>query len=200
MKTETESDDRHRMASFRNGEEKAFAYFFDLHYKSLCYFARAITQEQQQAEDLVSECMVKLWNHRQTFHTAHNIKAFLYITCKNACLNYLRNSKRLDGNKELYLSQLEIAEDNMLYQIIETEVLAILHREIEELPHKCRDVFKLIYMDNKNTEEIATQLGISVKTVRGHKARAIQLLKSQLLKKGLSAVVLLAIFFFLDNR
>src|SRR5690606_26417589 len=107
MKRKTEPDDVHIMESFRNGDEKAFAHFFDLHYKPLCYFALTITQDQQQGEDLVSECFLRLWNHRATFHTPSNIKAFLYIACKNACLNYLRNSKRLSSNQELYLAQLE---------------------------------------------------------------------------------------------
>lgn len=185
---------------FNMGEEKAFAYFFDLHYKSLCYFAVPITQDQQQAEDIVSDCLFKLWQHRATFKTAQNIKAFLYISCRNACLNYLRNLKRRDSAQEGYLAQLEQSEDTILYQIIETEVLSILSNEIEELPQKCREVFKMIYLENKATDEIAALLGISVKTVRGHKARAIELLKTQLMKKGLSNVVLLAFLFLIGKH
>jgi RNA polymerase sigma-70 factor (ECF subfamily) len=186
--------------SLRKGDEQSFAYFFDLHYKSLCYFAFTITQDQQQGEDIVSECFLKLWNSRLDFYTPQKIKAFLYISCKNACLNYLRNNKRKNSKQQLYLQQLEHSEDSILYQIVETEVLAILSQEIEELPTKCREVFKLLYFQHKKTDEIAELLGISAKTVRGHKARAIELLKAQLLKKGLSVAVMLSVLFFLDNH
>ncbi|TJY61539.1 RNA polymerase sigma-70 factor [Sphingobacterium alkalisoli] len=187
------------MESFRGGDETTLAFFFDLHYKSLCYFAVPLCQDTQQAEDIVADCFFKLWQNRTEFQTAQNVKAFLYISCRNASLNHLRSLKRRNAAQELYFSQLESGEETILYQIIETEVLHILSREIEELPTKCREVFKMIYIENKKTDEIADLLGISVKTVRGHKARAIELLKSQLLKQGVSAVTLLAFLFLIDR-
>lgn len=193
-------DEQNVMESFRQGDEAAFAIFFDLHYKSLCYFAMPLTKDTQQAEDTVAECFFKLWELRTEFQTEQNIKAFLYISCRNACLNHLRNLKRRNAAQELYFSQLEAGEETILYQIIEMEVLHMLSCEIEELPTKCREVFKMIYIENKKTIEIANLLGISVKTVRGHKARAIDLLKSQLLKKGVSTVALLAFLFFIDRH
>jgi len=199
MKNATVIDEDYLMGSFKNGQEKAFSKIFDLYYKSLCYFANPITQDSQQAEDIVSECFFKLWQARDSFSSLKKVKAFLYVSCRNACLNYLRNLKRRNAAQELYLSQFEMSEDIILYQIIETEVLSALSNEIEELPDKCKEVFKLIYMDNKKTDEIAELLGISVKTVRGHKARAIDLLKSQLLKKGVSPVILMAFLFLMDQ-
>ena len=192
-------DEDDLMQSFRGGKEKAFTLIFDKHYKSLCYFANPITQDAQQAEDIVSECFFKLWTNKESFETMQNIKAFLYISCRNACINHLRNLKRRNTSQELYLSQLENSEDSILYQIIETEVLQVLSEEIEALPSKCKEVFKLIYIDNKKTDEIAELLGISVKTVRGHKARAIELLKTQLLKKGVSKSVFIAFLFLIDH-
>jgi RNA polymerase sigma-70 factor (family 1) len=200
MKKQAENDEVVLMESFRNGEDKTLAYFFELHYKSLCYFAVRLTQDTEQAEDIVSECFLKLWQTRQEFKTMPNIKAFLYISCRNACLNYLKHMKRRNTAQELYFGQLQESEDTILFQIIETEVLGILSKEIEELPDKCQQVFKMIYLENKKTDEIATELNISVKTVRGHKARAIELLKTQLLKKGMSAAILLAFLLFIDKH
>jgi RNA polymerase sigma-70 factor (family 1) len=200
MGKKTGQDEVSLMESFRSGEDKALAYFFDLHYKSLCYFAVRLAQDVEQAEDIVSECLLKLWQSRTEFQTTQNIKAFLYISCRNACLNYLKYLKRRSAAQELYFGQLQEGEDTILYQIIETEVLEILSKEIEELPDKCREVFKLIYLENKKTDVIAAELGISVKTVRGHKARAIELLKTQLLKKGMSGAILLAFLLFIDRR
>ncbi|MEZ0452808.1 RNA polymerase sigma-70 factor [Sphingobacterium thalpophilum] len=192
-------DEDDLMQSFRCGQEKAFTHLFDKYYKSLCYFANPITLDSQQAEDIVSECFFKLWANKENFDTLQNVKAFLYISCRNACINYLRNLKRRNTAQELYLSQLELSEENILYQIIEAEVLQALSDEIENLPDKCREVFKMLYIDNMKTDEIAAILGISVKTVRGHKARAIELLKTQLLKKGVSMALLLSFLFLIDQ-
>jgi RNA polymerase sigma-70 factor (ECF subfamily) len=45
---------------------------------------------QQDGEDLVKDTFVKLWQTHADFDTPQNIKAFLYITTRNACLNFLR--------------------------------------------------------------------------------------------------------------
>ena len=55
--------------SFRKGEDKALAHFFNIHYKSLCYFAGRLVQDDAEAEDIVSRCFVKLWK------SEHEIKS-----------------------------------------------------------------------------------------------------------------------------
>lgn len=184
--------------ALRAGNERAMSHFYELHYRSLCYFANRFVQETDVAEDLVAECFCKLWERRDTFETSQNIKAFLYISCRNACLNHLKHIQRRNAAQELYFQQLNEGEDTILLQIIETEVLNIIAAEIEELPDKCREVFKLLYVDGEKTDAVAARLGISVKTVRGHKARAIALLKTALLKKGVSVATVLAFLLWIQ--
>jgi RNA polymerase sigma-70 factor (family 1) len=184
---------------FRAGMESSLAYFFKEHHRSLCFFASKIVNDPFQAEDIVADCFIKLWNRRDTFETPENIKAFLYIACRNNCLNYLRDLKRRTYAQELYFQQLDLQSDEILYNIIDTEVVDILAREIEELPDKCKKVFKLIYLEGKNTDEIAAALNLNVQTVRNHKTRAIELLRSQFLKKGLTATLQLFLLMFIDS-
>ncbi|RZM24966.1 MAG: RNA polymerase sigma-70 factor [Pedobacter sp.] len=185
---------------FRRGNESSLAYFFKEHHRSLCYFASKIVKDERQAEDIVADCFIKLWDRRETFENADKIKAFLYIACRNNCLNYLRNEKRKTNAQELYLRQMDQHSDEIFYEIIDTEIVDILAREIECLPDKCREVFKLIYLGGKNTEEIAQALGLNVQTVRNHKTRAIELLKAQFLKKGLSATLQLFLLMFMGRH
>ena len=63
----------------------------------------------------------------------------------------------------------------------------------------CREVFNLIYFEGKKTDEIAFQLNLSVKTVRNHKARAVDQLKTAFLKKNLSGPFYLAFLLFIDG-
>lgn len=199
MKKATENE-QYWVEAFRNGDEKGLTYFFELHYKSLQYFASRLIQDQMQAEDLVAECFVKLWKREREVHNAGNIKAFLYITCRNACLNYLRTVKTRTAAQEIYFQQLAMCEEDILANIVETEVLQMLVSEIDQLPEKCAEVFKLIYFEQKKTDEIAVKLGISPKTVRNHKAKAIELLRASLLKKGLSDSLYIAFLLVIAEK
>lgn len=173
-------------SEFQKGNPDAFAYVFDMHYRSLCYYASSILENSDEVEDVVSEVFVKLWQRAAHFEDLSAIKSFLYIATKNLCLDRLKQQKRQQASIEGYthtVDDLAIEDHSML----EAEVLSIIYEEIEQLPTKARSVFKLIFFEGLTTAEVAGHLGISVKTVRNQKARAIQLLQTALLKKGLPA-------------
>lgn len=179
------------LKELQQGNTLALSYFFDLHYQSLCYFAHSIVKDQQEAEDIVATSFVKIWNKHADFKTAQNIKAFLYISTKNACLDYLKKLKRQALAQQGYFQQLTLEEDQLENYFIEAEFLHILNIELEKLPERCKEVFKLIYVDGLKTNEIAELLDLSVKTVRNHKARAVSLLQLAFSEKNL-----LPLFFF----
>lgn len=198
--TELEDKSENRWTDhLRQGEQTALTFFFKKHHQSLYYLASGLIQDTAQAEDIVADCFIKLWERRDRFADAEKIKAFLFISCRNSCLNHLRDKKRKTAAQALYLKQLEINSEELLYEVIDTEIIDLLAREIEELPEKCREVFKLLYLEGKKTDEVARELQLNVQTVRNHKTRAIELLKAQFLKKGLSAALQLAVLLYLDR-
>ncbi|SMD11657.1 RNA polymerase sigma factor [Pedobacter nyackensis] len=199
MESIDKNDEAYWMSAFRDGESQALEYFYKLHYKTLCYFAIRLTQDESETEDIVSECFVKIWEKRADFKTAENIKAYLYIRCRNVCLTYLRDLKRKTAAQQLYFNQLEQSGNTILHEIIEAEFLNVLDQELNFLPERCREVFNLIYFEGKKTDEIAFQLNLSVKTVRNHKARAVDQLKTAFLKKNLSGPFYLAFLLFIDG-
>ena len=176
-------------AEFQQGNPIAFRHVFDLHYRSLCYFAGTILDNAGEVEDAVSEVFVRLWRKAARFDNLSSIKGFLYISTKNLCLDWLKQQKRQTASLDDYTYSVEVeaSAETEDYALLETEVLQLVYDEIERLPPKARAIFKLIFFEGFKTDEIATQLGISVKTVRNQKARAIQLLQTALLKKGLPA-------------
>lgn len=185
---------------FRNGNDGALSYIFDLHYRALCYFCRRLIQQKAEAEDIVSECFVKLWQRRDNFESTQGIKAFLYISCRNACLDFLKQLQKRTTIQEDYFRQLEVIDLGILNQVVESEFLNSLHHELAALPEQCRKIFSMIYFEGKKTDEIADLLGLSVKTVRNHKARAVRLLHSSFLKKGVSEVFMLFFYIFLQKK
>lgn len=192
--------ERERMEAFQKGDESLLRYFFDLHHKSLRYFAAGLIGDDAEAEDIVASCFVKLWEFREQYTDPTKIKAFLYISCRNACLDYLKKIKRRKGWQDEYLRQLEGEDERILQKAAESAYLDIINLEIEGLPEKCAEVFKLLYFEHKTTNEIASQLNISVKTVRNHKARAVEQLRHAFVEKGLPDAMMFAVILFLNSR
>lgn len=186
--------------SLRRGDHSALSFCFKLHARSLGFFANRLINDPLEAEDVVAECFAKLWERRRDFQTEENIKAFLYISCRNACLDYIRREKVKTLAQKAYSNKQEGTEDTILNHIITAEVLAILDEEIAMLPDNYREVFKLIYFDLKKTDEIADQLGLSEQTVRNYKIRAVNLLKTAMLKRGISSMGIVALLLFIEGR
>ncbi|HVK47813.1 MAG TPA: RNA polymerase sigma-70 factor [Pseudobacter sp.] len=184
-------DNNFNMAAFRQGDSRAVSSLFQLLYRPLVYFATGIIQHREEAEDIVVECFEKVMVKRKDFESLPNIRSFLYVATRNACYNYLRSLK-VDARSQQELQYLhDPVGEARDYGRIESEVLHSILTEIEELPNQCRQIFKLLYFQQLDTREIADRMGLSIKTVRNQKARAIQLLQNRLLRKGLMPAVLL---------
>lgn len=163
-------------------------------YSPLCLFAERLVADRAAAEDIVGESFIKLWNKRGDFESTQNIKAFMYITVRNACLNYLKQAKRDSLNQKQLAYLTGEKEEFVLNEMIRAEVLKEVMNEINNLPEQCGKVLKLAYLDGLKNQEVAKVLNISVHTVKNQKARAIQLLKTRLRDRDIMAFLLLCTF------
>src|SRR6266700_1876162 len=159
--------------AFRAGDQKAMSSLFSMFYKPLALFAGRMLKDRLAAEDVVEESFIKLWHRHEDFETLQNIKAFLYITTRNACLNLLKQMNRESLTKKQYAYLTGDKEEFVLNEMIRAEVLREILEEIEKLPGQCRKIFKLSYLEGMKNQEIADKLSISIHTVKNQKARAI---------------------------
>ena len=169
----------------------ALNYIFKRHYKPLCYFAWQLTGNKPEAEDIAGEVFIKLWRRHNDFNSLQNIKAFLYIATRNACFDYLKHVQRKNASHEELLYLAENSEEFIQSRMAKAEVLQAILYEVETLPPVRRQIFKMIYLEDLSTNEIAQQLNITADTVRVQKARALNSLRTQVLKKGLLSLTLL---------
>jgi RNA polymerase sigma-70 factor (family 1) len=182
------------MEVLRKGDPDALHSLLQQFYAPLCIFASRMVTDRQAAEDIAGESFIKLWNKREDFETLQNIKAFLYISTRNACLNYLKQAKRESLSKKQLAYLNEERSEFVLNDIVRAEVLQEIMREIEKLPEQCGKVLKLGYLQGMKNQEIADLLHISVHTVKNQKARAIQLLKIRLRDRDLMALFFLYMY------
>lgn len=163
----------------KNNDNRVCRYLFDNHYTPLLYFAEKIIADREEAEDVIMQVFNKFWSLRENFNSTLNIKAFLYITAKNDCFNFLKYRQRQKEVKKELASQLpdpdQAAETERL--IIEVDFLNRVYLEVQNLPDKCKQVFLLTYFDGLKANEIAEKLNISVSTVTTQRSRALKYLK-----------------------
>ncbi len=163
---------------------------FKNHYGSLCYFASRYVQDENVVEDLVQDVFVSLLEKSPRFDSEAHLKNFLYLSIRNACLNYIRDrqaqSRYMEAKGRENLS--ECFEDD----IILTEVYRELTAAVVHLPEECRKVFDLCYFQGMDNTQAAEVLGVSVNTVKTQKARGKKILRENL--KDLYPLLLL----FLD--
>ncbi|HZE84569.1 MAG TPA: sigma-70 family RNA polymerase sigma factor [Puia sp.] len=173
------------------GDRHEFKFVYEYYYNIIYAFVFSLVRADAEAQDIVSDGFVKLWKLRENFKNLNNIKGFLLVTARNASFDYLRQQQRLrSAHKEiLHLG----GEEEIRNEAIGAIVFSELTRQIEELPSRCKEIFKLLFFHNLNSSEVADQLQISRQTVLNQKANAVKLLRSALLKKALLPAALMII-------
>jgi RNA polymerase sigma-70 factor (ECF subfamily) len=177
-----EQPDNDLILRFTQGDFRAFTDIYDRYYLTIYRFVRKFIPEREEAEDIMANTFIKLWKLHSNFESSHNIKAFLYITARNACFDSLRHQKRQsEKQKELFYFLSQRPAEEHFQNDVETEVLKSIFLEIEKLPPSVRAVFKMAYIEGKSNDEIAAHLHITNQSVRNNKHRAIKLLRMAIL-------------------
>lgn len=150
-------------------------------YDELLIFAFNRVKNEQDAQDIVQEAFVKLW---QADVVAGQERPLLWTITKNATTDMLRHRKYLHGIMRPLLDEdwgLAKEDEDARRHQAEAMILARVAQAAQFLPIACRKVFDM-YWRGKKTEQIMTSLRISWQNVLNQKTRAIQLLRKKLVK------------------
>lgn len=162
-----------------DSSDKAFEYFFKEYYRILIFFARKLIADQLAAEDIVADIFLKFWQKQGDFKTEDNVKAFLFISTRNACLNHKERGQYIVRSTKLLKERFNCYEDFALNEIIRTEVLRQVWWLVEHLPKQCRKIILLSFVGGLTNQQIARKLNLSINTVRNQKVRGIELMRTR---------------------
>jgi RNA polymerase sigma factor (sigma-70 family) len=186
---ETQTTDELLVKRFNAGDAGAMDEIYNMYFKHLYHFAWRITKNAPEAEDIAVVTLEILLRRCADFLTMTNIKAFLFITVRNKCLKYLDATKRHRvSEKELGTLQDE-NDDYVLAQMVRSEFLMEIYREIENLPPTRKTVFKLLFIDGLDSREIARQLNMTLAAVYVNKNKALKQLRNVLFDRKLMTVI-----------
>ena len=135
-----------------------------------------------QAEDVVQDVFVRLWDKRDQMDQERNIRSYIYTMVRNHALEIIRRqSLGSKINQELLYLQNDTEESPV--EETEIEKIVILDQiyvSIRQLPPKCGEVFTLSKVNGLSYAQIAEHMDISIKTVENHMGKALKLLREML--------------------
>ncbi|MDR2414906.1 MAG: RNA polymerase sigma-70 factor [Odoribacteraceae bacterium] len=169
---------RELIARLNTKETRAFEEVFHAYYASLCFFASKIVKDEEAARDVVQEVFIYFWERNLAFENMAAVKSCLYTSVHNRALNYMEkqnNRKRIRAS----LDVTDREEDFLLHQV-EADLFKMLFDAISELPAQCREVFTLSYLEQKEVREVARILNVAETTVKTHRRRAKEFLRTRL--------------------
>lgn len=158
-------------------DKKAFDQIYERYWKRLYYYAFKIFEDKVICEDVIQEVFIKLWE-KATERKIENLEGYLFRAVKFQISNAIRNQKDFKPF-ENFLTQLptDLSADSIL-ELNETSELISL--SVENLPDKCREVYRLSREEQLSNSQIADQMNISVRTVEAHIYKALKSIKNNL--------------------
>lgn len=177
IKASTEQEERIRF------EDVYLSYF-----SKMKYFAKEYVISEEDAENIVQDVFVELWENKEMLNMHMNLIAYLFTTIKNKCLNHLRHKLVVQetANKlqeeytislRMNLDSLEVFDNNLFS---DHDIEKIISRALDALPEKCRAIFIMSKIEGKKHNEIAQELNISINTVGSQIGIAYKKLRTEL--------------------
>jgi len=181
--------DEQLVEAYLKGEKEALNFLIKRYLTPIFNYALSFVKDQAAAEDMAQEVFVKVWQKIKKYDQKYKFKNWLYIIAKNTCLDYLKK------NKTLNFSELNLVDDNLLFEdlIKETalspqaelemaETAKLVNAAVDKLPDKYKETVKLYYLSGYKFREIAAILKESIDTIKSRNRRSLIYLK-KLIKK-----------------
>ncbi|MCI5744252.1 RNA polymerase sigma factor [Phocaeicola faecicola] len=138
--------------------------------------ALCITRNREEAEDIVQDTMLRVWNRREEWNVWETVEGFCLTICRNLAID---RSQKMDARHvELTPEVTELPDMAAPDKLMERdERLGLLHRLIAELPEKQRTILQLRDVEGKSYKEIAEILQLTEEVVKVNLFRARQRIK-----------------------
>jgi RNA polymerase sigma-70 factor (family 1) len=191
MTTFTTFSDQELMHLLQAGNHAAFTELYKRYWKKMVLIAWNHTSDKGLAEDIVHEVFISLWNEKNNFQIL-NVGGFLATKIKFVVFKNYRKEQRRSRLAEMNDHSFGISLD-------EEKLDALFLKEyidgvVENLPEKCKLVFKCSRQLGMKNNEIASEMNISEKGVEANLTRALKIIRSKLEITSLTIVILHALF------
>ena len=177
-------DEKEVLDRLKQSDEEAFAQIYNAYWKPLFYIAATRLKSMPEAEEVVQDVFLDIWNRREELAITNCLSSYLSACIRYRIINLLAKKDLRHRYRNVLQKQAppvdSCTENTLAFEALKTE----LEKETSRLPHKCQLVFRLSREEGYSQKEIAATLQISEKTVEAHLSKALRLLRA-----GLSHII-----------
>jgi len=159
-----------------NNDIAAYEELYHAFYPRLYSFALSLIKSKQQAEEIVSDVFIKVWQSRKRLPEVGNISVYLYTSVRNRTIDYLNKDRKYNVvrySQDDWEDVLIEVKDPSDY-CISTDLMKRINAAINQLPSQCKVIFKLIKEDGLSYKQVAEIMELSPLTVRNQLAIAVR--------------------------
>lgn len=164
----------------KRNDELAFRELFERYKRELYVFAKNMTHDVDEAEDLIQEVFTSLWENAEKLELKGSISSYLYAAIRYKFLNLVAYKKVRSDYIDIFQKFIEEGGYTTDQYINEKELIALVEKEVAQLPRKMKEVFELSRNTGLSHREIAVKLNLSEKTVKSHIHHALKILRGKL--------------------
>jgi RNA polymerase sigma-70 factor (family 1) len=168
------------VGAIRQGNERIFEETFRKYYQSLCNYANSILKEMDEAEEVVQNLFLSIWEKRGDLEINISLKSYLYRAVHNHCLNRIKHLKIREEYQQYATNFYDASYESVSQTVIKNELEQKIEEAIRKLPEQCRLIFRMSRFEELKYHEIAEQLELSPKTVENQIGKALKILRVEL--------------------
>jgi RNA polymerase sigma-70 factor (ECF subfamily) len=181
--------DRAWVAAIRTSDAAAFEAMFRAYKNDLVAFVASLLHSHETAQEVVQEIFLRIWQQRELWEFPGPLNTYLFRAARNGAISRLRHDRiearfrarvASGGSAPVHGSRLPQTDERVRV----ADLAGAIQRAVNELPERCREVFRLSRYHHLSHAQVADVLGISVNTVEVQMTRAISFLRKRLAEFG----------------
>ena len=156
--------------------EKSFSVdeLYNRFYTELVLWADTILNDMEEAEDLVQDFFVRLWERKLNEKLEEEkLRSYLYVAVRNMAIRKMKDNNRIRRIPDISVIERVWENEDM----VRDEMIERVLKALDVLPPRSREVLECVHLKNMKYVEVAELLGISVATVKTLLVRSMKTLR-----------------------
>lgn len=167
-----------------------FEQIFREHYNALANYAYSILKSEADAEDVVQEVFIRIWQNNPGIIQSEQVKFYMLTSVRNGCISFLRKAAGRQFVDPDTVQLHQVADETA--QQSTADLMAMARKAMDELPPQCGVIFKMSRFGKLTYQQIADELGLSVKTVENQMGKALRIMREYAKQHQVAVALLLA--------
>lgn len=168
------------ISKFSKGDADTFSEIFYMYYKDLVMYAYSFIKDMEEAEEIVQDTFVKLWEDHEKIDVRISLRSILLKSIHNRCIDLFRHKKIVCKHVDFITQNETIYDFNTDNYILMSDLNGLVSDAIAKMPVKYKEAFEMSRNEGLSYHEIADRLSVSLRTVEVRISKALMFLRVEL--------------------